>query len=137
MDCFGVLGIAASIIACIQLTGALLQRVGPSGHSIDELNYTLQVISGFKGAYEGLELSLKFNVKDEVRMSTLQHLEVPLRHSKTALEFLETKLKSVSISGFIGQYIIGKNWDRKFKQHLRRLEESKKLLELAMQADQQ
>lgn len=134
MDPFTVLGVAASIIACIQLTGDLLKRVGPSDHCKAELNRVLKVVSGFSGAYEGLKVHLEFNEKDEARLSMLQHLEEPLQRSKQALDILEERLQNV---GFIGQYIIGSTWDKKFKRCLQRLDDAKELFELAMLADQQ
>ena len=134
MDPFSVLGVTASIIACIQLTGTLLKHVGPSSHGRADLNRILQVVSGFNGAYEGLKLSLQFNETDHTRMSTLQHLEGPLRDSRAALELLQNRLENL---GRLGQYIIGSTWDGKLKNCLKRLEDSKALFELAMHADQQ
>lgn len=60
MEPFGVLGVAASIISCVQLTGALLKRagVGPSDHSKKDLNGILKTICGFSGAHEGLKTIL-------------------------------------------------------------------------------
>ena len=78
MEPFGILGIATSIITCVQLTGTLLQRVGPSDHSKKDLNGILKAICGFSGAYEGLRTSLQLNEGDEARLSALQHLEEPL-----------------------------------------------------------
>jgi hypothetical protein len=134
MDSFSVLGVTASIIACIQLAGELLKRVGPSDHNKADLNRILQVVSGFNGAYEGLKLCLQFNENDQARLSMLQHLEGLLKDTKEVLEFLESRLKNVR---FVGQYIIGSNWDGRFKKHLKRLEDAKALFELAMHADQQ
>jgi hypothetical protein len=134
MDPFSVLGVTASIIACIQLTGALLKRVGPSRHSKKDLNRTLTVICGFRGAYEGLKSHLEYNEEDEVRLSALQHLEAPLRDCKQALEGLEERLKTVS---FVGQHIVGSFWDRRLKGWLQMLEGAKELFELALHADQQ
>ena len=134
MDPFSVLGVTASIIACIQLTGELLKRLGPSEHNKADLNRILQVVSEFNGAYEGFKLCLKYNERDHARLSMLQHLEGPLKDTKEVLEFLESRLQNVR---FMGQYIIGSNWDGRFKKQLKRLEDAKALFELAMHADQQ
>lgn len=47
MEPFGVLG-------CVQLTGALIKRVGPSDHSKKDLNEISIAICGFQCAYGGL-----------------------------------------------------------------------------------
>lgn len=133
MDPFSALGVAASIIACIQLSGALLKRIGPSDHSKKELYTTLQVLTAFKGAYEGLGTLLEFSDGDDARIAAIKHLEGPLQESKTLLDFLQRRLDSVN---FIGQHITGAPWDRKFKKALQRLKETKELLEFVMQAEQ-
>src|SRR6266536_5043226 len=129
MDPFGVLGVAASVISCVQLTGALLKRVGPSDHSKKDLHRILKVVCGFRGAYDGLKSLLEFNEEDHARLSALQHLEEPLRDCKGALQVLEERLRSVN---FVGQYIIGTFWDGKLKTCLQRLEDAKELFELAL-----
>ncbi len=134
MDPFSVLGITASIIACIQLTGSLLQRAGRSDHNRADLNRILQVVTGFSGAYEGLKLCLQFNENDHARLSTLQHLEGPLKDSKAVLELLQKRLENM---GFMSQFILGSTWDGRLKKILKRMEDAKALFELAMHSDQQ
>lgn len=134
MDPFGVLGVTASIITCMQLTDSMLQRAGPSDHNRADLKRILQVVNGFRGAFEGLKLCLQFNENDHARLSTLQHLEGPLKDSKAILEFLQKRLENLR---FMDQFILGKLWDRKLKKLLERLEDAKALFELAMHSDQQ
>jgi hypothetical protein len=134
MDPFTVLGITASIIACLQLTGALIKRAKSSDHSRKDLNHILKVICGFKGAYEALELHLKYSEEDSSRLSAFNHLNEPLVDCKAALELLEKRLRDMD---FIGQYLIGGQWDRKLNKCLQRLEDAKGFLELALSADHQ
>lgn len=134
MDPFSILGVTASIIACVQLTGSLLQSVGRSDHDRADLNRILQVVTGFGGSYEGLKLCLQFNENDHSRLSSLQHLEGPLKDSKAVLEFLQKRLENM---GFVNQFILGKIFDGKLKRSLKVLEDAKALLELAMHSDQQ
>jgi hypothetical protein len=134
MDPFSVLGVTGSIIACVQLAGTLLKRVGPSDHSKKDLNSILKVLYGFRGAYEGIKSYYALNEEDEARLSALKELEGPLRDCKVALEVLEERLKSVN---FVGQYIVGSFWDRRLRKLLQRLEDAKDLFELALHADQQ
>ncbi|MCJ1467598.1 hypothetical protein MMC07_006223 [Pseudocyphellaria aurata] len=133
MDPFGILGVAASIITCVQLTGALLKRVGPSDHSRKDLNEILKAICGFRGAYENLKISLELNEQDEARLSALQSLEEPLRDCKWVLDLLAKRLKDTTL---VGQYVVGTLWDAKLKKGLKRLQDAKTLFEMAMDADQ-
>ena len=89
-----------------------MRFVGPSAHGKADPNQVLQVVSGFTGAYEGLKICLEFNEHDHTRLSTLQHLEGPLRDAKAALELLKKRLENI---GRLDQYIIGSIWDGKFK----------------------
>ena len=75
MDPISILGLSASIIACMQLTGALLKLAKPSEHGKKDLNRILQVLCGFHGAYDGFKAFLEHNQEDEARTSALQHLE--------------------------------------------------------------
>lgn len=133
MDPFGVLGVTASIIACLQLSGTLLKRIGPSDHSKSDLNRTLQTIYAFHGAYEGIKLHLMCNEEDEIRLSTLQHLKEPLQSCKSALDFIHERLKNVNL---MGQHLLGTFWDGKFKKYLKQLNDAKELLDLALHVDQ-
>jgi hypothetical protein len=134
MDPFSVLGITASIIACVQLTGELLKRVKPSDHSSKDLNHILKIVCSFRGAYKGLKLRLEVNEEDEARLSAFQHLRGPLEDCNAALELLQTKLKD---RHFVRRYILGGQWDRTLKKCLERLEDGKELFELALSADHQ
>jgi hypothetical protein len=57
-----------------------------------------------------------------------------LEDCKAALQLLEKRLRDVN---FIGQYLVGGQWDRKLKKCLQKLEDGRELLELALSADQQ
>lgn len=133
MEPFGVLGVTASIIACLQLSQSLLKRIGPSDHTKSDLNHTLQTLCAFQGAYEGVKAYLEHTEEDETRLSTLQSLEEPLQSCKLALDFIQDRLKNVN---FIGQHLTGIFWDGKLKKHLKRLKDAKELLDLALHADQ-
>jgi hypothetical protein len=134
MDPLGVLGVTASVIACIQLSESILKRVGPSKFDVKDLKKVQMSLYSFRGAYESLKLHLQLNEEDEARLSALQHLRTPLEDCKYALELIEKRLKN---STFLGKYVIGKIWDGKMQRCLQRLEEGKALFELTLQADQQ
>ena len=131
MDPVTAVGLAASIIACIQLTGTLLKRVGPSDHNKSDLTRIQKVVYGFHGAYQGLKLHLEINEEDRTRLSELD-LEGSLRVCKEVLDVLQQRLRTVT---FVGQYIVGRLWDGKLKKCVKRLEDAKELFELALHAD--
>lgn len=133
MDPVSILGLTASVIACIQLSGSLLARLRPSNHSREELNRILKTLCGFRGALEGLKTHIEFNVDDGERLSAVNHLEAPLTACKEALELVTQRLNAVS---FVGKYIVGSVWDGTLRKALQRLDEAKDLLELSMHADQ-
>ena len=132
MDPFSALGVAASIIACLQLTGTLLKRVGPSDHNKKDLIRIAKTVEGFRDAYDDLKSRLEADPENEVRLTAFQRLEDPLRLSKETLDFLHQRLERL---GFVGQHIVGLHWDTQFKKCLQRLDEAKKLLELARSED--
>lgn len=100
MEPFGILGVAASVVTRVQLTGSLLKRIGPSDHSKD-LNGSLKVICGFSGAYEGLKTFLRLNEEDETRLSSLQHLEEPLRDCRSTWYFWQRGWRAAIFWGSI------------------------------------
>lgn len=133
MDPISALGLAASIIAVVQLTQSALTNVGSSDHNKTDLNRLLGLANGFKGAYESLEYRLN-GEDDESRATLLRHLKEPAKECKMVLKCLQERLEKIS---FIGQYIVGLHFDKKFKKCIERFREQKELFELMMQVDQQ
>ena len=132
MDPVTALGVTASLIACLQLTGTLLKRFGPSDHSTTDLNRIWKTIQGFQESCNDLKSHLGADPENEGRLSTYQHLDEPLRLCRKALEFLQKRLES---RHFIGQYLVGNKWDSKLKKCQQRLDEAKDLLKLALCGD--
>ncbi|MCJ1429928.1 hypothetical protein MMC29_007843 [Sticta canariensis] len=93
----------------------------------------LKVICGFSGAYEGLRTSLRLIEEDETRLSSLQHLEEPLRDCKLTWNFWQRGWKAAA---FWGQYRVGSSWDTELKRRLKILQDAKKLFGIALDADQ-
>ena len=124
-------GLAASIIACIQLTGTPLKRVGPLDHNKNDPIHIKRVVYGIHGAYEGLKLHLEINKEDRARLSQLD-LEGSLRVCKEVLDALNERLRTVT---YVGQYIVERLWDGKLKKSVKRLEDAKELFDLALHAD--
>ena len=132
MDPITVLGVTASLIACLQLTGTLVKRFEPSDHSKPNLYRILQTIQGFQDTCNDLKSRLNAHPENEARLSTYQHLDEPLRLCREALKFLHKRLDGLN---FIDQHIVGNRWDSKLKKCLQRLDETKDLLKLALCRD--
>lgn len=133
MEPFGVLGVMASIIACIGFTKDLLKRFGPSDHQKRDLEDTLRIICGFQNVYEVLKEQWERNEEDQSRFSAPTYIQKMLQACKETLDLLEARLQSVK---FIGRYIVGKSWDQKFRRVLYRLETPQDLLNLILHVDQ-
>lgn len=128
MDPVTILGVTASIIACLQLTGTLLNRFGPSDHCKRDLKGILKTIEGFHDSCNDLKSRWEVDPENEVRRSAIQHLDKPLRLCEETLEFLQLRLDRLT---FIGQHVVGIVWDNKLKKCLQRLDDAKDLLKLA------
>jgi len=75
MDPVSALGLAASIIAVLQLTGSLVQPItaslGPSENDEKELKRLTTSLAGLQTAYRSLEKFLKDNPEDTQTLITL------------------------------------------------------------------
>ncbi|KAK3989426.1 ankyrin repeat-containing domain protein [Cladorrhinum sp. PSN332] len=133
MDPITALGVTSGIIACIQLSGSVIKQLGPSSNSRDDLNKILKTLCGFKGAFDGVKTLIEANNDDQDRLSTLQHIEEPLKACQESLDLIQERLKQTS---FLGKYVVGKVWDGRLRKALKSLDDAKDLLELCMCADQ-
>jgi hypothetical protein len=134
------LGVAASVIALVQLTELTLRLankyigLGPSQFGNAELQSIFQALYAFNGMLQNLQTHLRINEEDETRLQTLSHLTDPLDRCKEALTLLSSRLENLT---FIGKHIIGEHFDRKLKKALLIIEDARKLIELALLSDQQ
>lgn len=132
------LGVAASIIAVVQLTTACLKLgnkyLGPSIHDSTSLKALLSTLYNFNGTVKNLQTHLEINEEDHARLETLRHLGLPLQRCEEALNMIQDRLKA---AGVFGQYVIGSRFDSKLQKALKGIEDSRVLFELALKADQQ
>ncbi len=133
-----VLGIAASVIAVVQLTGACLKLskkwLGPSEFTASELNALTADLYTFNGVLRTFQTHLEIHSDDSQRLLSLDHLTPVLQRCEKALESIREFMDK---TGVIGRHFMGPRLDRKIKLSLQVLERSKGLLELAVSADQQ
>ena len=134
------LGIAASVVAVVQLTELALKLahkhmgLGPSQFDKTELKSMSQALYTFNGMLQTLQIYLRINEEDKARLQTLNHLTEPLNRCKETLELLSDQLKN---STFIRKHIVGERFDRKLRKALMVIEDARKLIELALLSDQQ
>ncbi|KAH0559302.1 hypothetical protein GP486_004185 [Trichoglossum hirsutum] len=133
------LGVAASVIAIIQVTELTLKLankhmgLGPSRFDHAELQSISRTLYTFSGMLQTLQTHLRINEEDEARLQTLSHLTEPLNHCKAALGLLSDRLENLT---FVRKHIIGERFDRKLEKALSILEDARKLIELAFLSDQ-
>ncbi|PQE33508.1 hypothetical protein CJF32_00003381 [Rutstroemia sp. NJR-2017a WRK4] len=133
MDPFSALGVAASIIACIQLSQSLLKKLGPSAHRSQDLKLILRTMMQFRKAYETLKEYAELDESEEIRLATFRQVEEPLKECKDIIDNVVERLEKNS---FLKQWVTGSAWDRKLQKCMSRLNEVRLLLDMAMQSDQ-
>ncbi|PQE21865.1 ankyrin repeat protein [Rutstroemia sp. NJR-2017a BVV2] len=133
MDPFSALGVAASIIACIQLSQSLLKKLGPSAHKSQDLKLILRTMMQFRKAYETLKEFAELDESEEIRLTTFKQVEEPLKECK---DIIDTVVERLEKNSFLKQWVTGSAWDRKLQKCMSRLNEVRTLLDIAMQSDQ-
>jgi hypothetical protein len=135
MDPVSALGLAASIIAVIQLTGALMKpatsSLGPSENDGKELKRLLVTMTGFQTAYSNLEQYLKSKPSEGENLANA--IELPIQGCKAVLAELKLRLANMT---FVRKHIIGKKWDKGFKLLVKQLEDARQLFDDILQGDQ-
>jgi hypothetical protein len=135
MDPVSALGLAASIIAVIQLTGALIKpatsSLGPSENDEKELKRLLGTMTGFQTAYSNIEQYLKSKPGEGENLANA--IELPIQDCKAVLAELKGRLEKLT---FVRKHIVGRKWDKAFKRLVKRLEDARQLFDVILQGDQ-
>ena len=131
-----VLGIAASVIAVVQLTGACLKLskrwLGPSEFSTSELNTMMADLYTFNGVLQTFQTHVEIYSDDQPRIIGLNHLTPVLLRCEEALKTIRDFMEK---GGVIGRHLLAPKFDKKLKLSLQVLERAKGLLEFAVNAD--
>lgn len=132
------IGLAASVIAVLQLTGACLKLsskwIGPSEFGSSDLTSMTKALYDFNGAMKNIQTNLEIYEDNQVRLSSLECLAPALGRCRDALDVIEDFMEQTS---FIGKHFSGPRFDRKLKASLKALDGAKELFTLALHADQQ
>jgi hypothetical protein len=132
------LGVAASVIAVVQLTGICLKLsrkwLGPSEFSASELQAMTTDLYAFSGVMRTFQTHLEIYEDDEARLGSLNHLVPVLERCKEALGTIKD---FVERGGMLGRHVLAPRFDRKLKLSLKILVSAKELFMLAVHADQQ
>ncbi|KAI9641807.1 hypothetical protein NHQ30_009667 [Ciborinia camelliae] len=132
MDPATALGLAGSIIACIQLAQALSKQIGLSEHNRADLEYMLKTLRGFLAACECLKDIAALD-ESEGRFSLVEQAQEPLKECQQAIDFIHERLKEKNL---FRRWVRGSAWDRKIKKRLLRLDDIKAQFDMAIQSDQ-
>lgn len=131
-----VIGLTASIIAIVQLTGSCIKiggrYLGPTKHTSKDLNELSSVLYQFHGTITTLELHHRIHEEDEARLYALSHLNQPLKKCEQALTIIKQRLENINS---IEKYVTGSRFDRDLKQAMHDIAESKSLFEIAVLTD--
>jgi hypothetical protein len=135
MDPVTATGLAASIIAVIQLTGALIKPVtsslGPSESDQKELERLLTTMKAFQVSYNNLEDFLKANPGQGGTLAIA--IQQPIAECKAILAELKLQLSRMT---FVRKHIIGKKWDKSFHRLVKRLDDARHVFDIILQGDQ-
>ncbi|KAK3995944.1 hypothetical protein QBC44DRAFT_386935 [Cladorrhinum sp. PSN332] len=126
------IGLAASIIAVLQLTNSCLKslrkRIGPSSHSTSEL-YTIETtLYKFHGEISNFRTHLELHEEDKARLLALRHLTPVVDRCDDSLKAIQGFAQK---AGSISKYTTGAKFDRKLKDCLENLERAKELFSTA------
>ncbi|QSZ37359.1 hypothetical protein DSL72_009457 [Monilinia vaccinii-corymbosi] len=134
MDPVSALGLAASIITCIQLAQALLvcTKVGPSENNRVDLEHMLKTLRGFLASYEGLK-SIAALDESEGRFYLIEQTREPLKECQAVIDEVNKRLKE---KRFFDQWVRGSSWDRKINKCLSKFGDIKEQFHIAIQSNQ-
>jgi hypothetical protein len=132
------IGLAASVIAIIQLTTSCLKLsrkwIGPSEFSSSELTTLTTALYDFNGAIKTFQTHLEIHEDNQARLVSLEYLENALSRCSQALDIIK---QFIERGGVMNRAVLGPKLDRKLKSSLTVLQGAKELFMLAVQADQQ
>lgn len=132
MDPVSALGLAASIIACIQLAQSLSQNVGLTENNHTDLDHMLKTLRGFLAACECLKDIAALD-ESEGRFFLVEQAQEPLKKYQQAIDFIHEQLKEKNL---FRRWVRGSAWDKKIKRRLSRLENIRAQFDIAIQPDQ-
>lgn len=131
-----VIGLSASLIAIIQLTGSCIKIggrfFGPTKHTSEDLKDLRSSLYQFHGTITTLELHYRLHEEDEARLRALSQLDQPLERCQQALKTIKQRLENVN---FLEKHFIGSRFDAKLKQAMHDVAQSRPLFETAVLAD--
>ncbi|KAF5877715.1 uncharacterized protein Bfra_002082 [Botrytis fragariae] len=111
-----ILGLTASIIACIQLAQALSKKVGLSEHNRTDLERMLKTLRRFLASYQGLKNIAAIDEKCREIINEVQ-------------QRLEEK-------NLFNRWVRGSSWDMKINKCLSRFDDIREQFDIAIQSDQ-
>ncbi|TGO45312.1 hypothetical protein BCON_0403g00060 [Botryotinia convoluta] len=131
MDPVSVLGLTASIIACVQLAQALSKKVGPSEHNRTDLERMLKTLRRFLASYQGLKNIAAID-ESEGRFCLVEQAEQPWKECQEIINEVQQRLEE----NLFHRWVRGSSWDRKIKKCLSTFDDVREQFDIAIQSDQ-
>lgn len=132
-----IVGLIGSIIGIIEGINISKSFVKMHVHSISsirkEIVPILAKLTAFAGLLQALKLEAEFDERDKDRFQILTHIDGPLHACRHAAKTIENRLDRI-IS--IGSLSFGKVLDKNCLSALQIFDQTKPILELALEADQ-
>ncbi|KAM0138466.1 hypothetical protein ACHAO1_003500 [Botrytis cinerea] len=132
MNPVSILGLTASIIACIQLAQALSKEVGLSEHNRTDLERMLRTLRRFLASYQGLKNIAAID-ESGGRFCLVKQAEQPWKESQEIINEVQQRLEEKNL---FNQWIRGSSWDRKINKCLSKFDAIKEQFDIAIQSDQ-
>ena len=132
-----IVGLIASIISIIEginkSNGFVRMHVHSTSSIRKEIVPILTKLAAFAGLLQALKLQAEFDERDQNRFQILTHIDGPLHACRHAAKAVENRLDRI-IS--IGSLSFGKVLDKNCLSALQIFDQTKPVLELALEADQ-
>ncbi|THV43912.1 hypothetical protein BGAL_0817g00010 [Botrytis galanthina] len=132
MDPVSVLGLTASIIACIQLAQAFSKNVGLSEHNRTDLERMLKTLRRFLASYQGLKNIAAID-ESEGRFCLVEQAEQPWKDCQEIIKEVQQRLEEKNL---FNRWVRGNSWDRKISKCLSRFDDIREQFDIAIQSDQ-
>ena len=135
----GILGLIGSIIGILEgvnKTRAIFKKYVHKSSSLQkELVPVLGKLTAFTGILRGLQLECELDESDSARLEIFEHIRAPLEASEKAAKTIMARLNQVISIGGIS-LAFGKVLNKETAAALHILEQTKDVLDLALDADQ-
>ncbi|KAK7562922.1 hypothetical protein IWX91DRAFT_338827 [Phyllosticta citricarpa] len=133
----GLVASCATVVETIDKTCKMARNHMHSDRTMTkELGALIAKLSSYKGLIEGIKLQAELDKDDEGRLSALACVDGPLQACHKATERLEYRLGHLPRKVILGKVVFAKVIDDETAVHLKKLNDTFPVLQLALESDQ-